>query len=285
MPRRFPPHAIDLGGVRITLLDGGALALDGGAMFGIIPKALWSRAVTADPENRIKLACNCLLVEMGARRVIVETGHGSKYGDKEQKIFAIDPTWWLVPALQDAGVDPATITDVVLTHLHFDHAGGLTWLEGERVMPSFPNAAVHVQEQELTDARANFGIMTATYRAPNLDPTMNWRPMTGEIEILPGVFALLSPGHTRGHHSIRIAGKDRDAVFCGDVMPTAAHVGAPYNMGYDLFPLDNRESKRRILATVAKTDAILVIGHEPNTPLVTVRPDGDWFRLEPLAGA
>lgn len=284
MGKRFSPSEFDLGGTRVTLLDAGGLLLDGGAMFGIIPKPLWTKSTSADDQNRIPLACNSLLIETAdGRRTLVETGHGPKYAEKEQRIFGIDPDWWIVPALRDAGVEPDSITDVVLTHLHFDHAGGLTWLDGERVAPSFPNARLHVQRLELDDARAGFGIMTATYRPANLDPALAWRPIEGECEILPGIHALLSPGHTRGHHSIRIVGRDRSAIYCGDVMPTAAHLGAPYNMAYDLFPIDNRDSKRRVLAAAAESDAILVIGHEPTTPLVTVRAEKDWFRLEPLA--
>lgn len=278
----------DLGDRTITLLSGGAVKLDGGAMFGIIPKALWSRTTPADEKNRIQLACNCLLVEQhgeSARRVIVETGHGAKYADKERKIFAIDAGHWLLNSLEEHGVDPASITDVVVSHLHFDHAGGLTREIDGKLAATFPNAKVHVQRQEYEHARANFGIMTATYRAENLTPidaADAWTLLDGEQPILDGIRALPTPGHTRGHQSIVIAGSERTAVFAGDVMPTRAHVGAPYNMGYDLFPLDNRESKNRLLARAAERDWLLVIDHEPQTPVMRVVREKNWFSLEPV---
>ncbi|RMF85571.1 MAG: MBL fold metallo-hydrolase, partial [Planctomycetota bacterium] len=285
------PQPIDLGGVRVRLLDGGPLKLDGGAMFGIIPKPVWSRSTPADADNRIQLACNCLLVEWEgetARRALIETGRGAKYREKEQSFFDINPESWLLPSMRRAEIDPLTITDVVLTHLHFDHAGGLTRYDGERLAPTFPNARVHVQERELDDARANFGIMTATYRPQNFNAITDagaWRPLSGAGEILPGIHTLPTPGHTRGHQTILVVGRDRTLAYTGDVMPTAAHVGAAYNMAYDLFPLDNRDSKRALLERAAREDWLLAFDHEPHTPIVRVRADGDWFGIEPRVDA
>jgi glyoxylase-like metal-dependent hydrolase (beta-lactamase superfamily II) len=279
----------DLGGCTVTLVSGGRLKLDGGAMFGLIPKALWSRSYAADEQNRILLACNCLLVEWSGasdRRVIIETGHGPKYDAKEQRIFAIDPARWLLPSLQALGVDPATITDVVVTHLHFDHAGGLTYEQDGRAVATFPRARVHVQRRELDDARAGFGIMTATYRQENyaaIDAAGAWRPLEGAVEIVPGVRALPTPGHTRGHHSIAVEGRERALVYGGDLMPTRHHLGAPYNMAYDLFPLDNRASKRQVLEWLAGRDGLIAIDHEVDTPVMSVRRKDDWFELLPAA--
>lgn len=283
-----PPRRFDLGGCVITLLNGGNLRLDGGAMFGIIPKPLWSRRAAPDDANRIPLACNCLLIELagpGARRALIETGHGGKYDAKEQGIFSIDPQRWLDTALHEVGVETTSIADVILTHLHFDHAGGLTRSDDGRLTPTLPKARVHVQRQEFDDARANFGVMHATYREENytpIDAANAWRLLDGDCEIIPGILARRTPGHTRGHQSILISGADRKAVFVGDVMPTAAHVGAPWNMGYDLLPLENRESKRSLLAQAAREEWLVIIDHEPTTPVVRVVADGAWFRLEPV---
>ncbi len=276
----------ELGGCRVTLVSGGSLKLDGGALFGLIPKALWSRGYPSDAENRIRLACNCLLVEWAGsdRRLLIETGHGAKYTPKEQAIFAIDPARWLLPSLQGLGVDPASITDVVVSHLHFDHAGGLTCEQAGCIVPTFPRARVHVQRKELEDARANFGIMTATYRAENWQPVEQAgavRVLDGGGQIVPGVEAVPTPGHTRGHHSIAVRGRERMLVFGGDLMPTRQHVGAPYNMAYDLFPLENRASKQNLLSWLADERALLAIDHELETPVVTVRRAGEWFELEP----
>lgn len=277
----------DLGGCTVTLISGGSLKLDGGAMFGLIPKPLWTRSCPPDDRNRIQLACNCLLVEWQHetdRRLVIETGHGPKYGDKEQRMFAIDPTRWLRPALLDLDVDPQSITDVVVSHLHFDHAGGLTWEQDGRLEPTFPTARVHAQRREFEDARANFGVMTATYREENFKPIADadaWNLLDGAVEIVPGVRAIPTPGHTRGHHSIVVEGRRRTLVFGGDLMPTRHHLGAPYNMSYDLFPLENRASKQELLGWLADRDGLLAIDHEVETPVVTVRRAGDWFELNP----
>jgi glyoxylase-like metal-dependent hydrolase (beta-lactamase superfamily II) len=297
MPSTYgPPRRVDLGGCTLTLIDGGRLRLDGGAMFGIIPRPLWSRTTPADDQHRIQLACNCLLVEFQhetARRVIIETGHGDKYTAKEQSQFNIDPRRWLLHGLHQAGVDPVGISDVILSHLHFDHAGGLTRRETEDAppAPTFPAARVHVQRREFDDARANFGIMTITYREENytpIDAAGAWNLLDGDEVIIPAprrglplIRALPTPGHTRGHQSIVIQGRDRTAVFAGDVMPTAAHLGAPYNMSYDLFPLDNRASKQSLLSAAAEQAWLVIIDHEPTTPLVSVVADRNWFTLRP----
>jgi glyoxylase-like metal-dependent hydrolase (beta-lactamase superfamily II) len=286
-PHSQSPTRFDLGGCTATLISGGSLRMDGGAMFGIIPKALWTRSTPADEQNRIEMACNCLLVEWQretARRVIVETGHGSKLGPKEQKIWAIDPQRWLLPSLQALNVDPASITDVVVSHLHFDHAGGLTCERDGRLAPCFPHARVHVQRQEYEDARDNFGITSTSYPRENLDPIDQagaWNLLDGEVEIIPGVRTILTPGHTRGHQAVLIAGRDRSLAFGGDTMPTVAHLGPAYNMSYDLSPLDNRASKYKLLQMLAQRESLLLIDHEPRTPAVAVRASGDWFELEP----
>lgn len=282
------PLEFDLGKCTVTLISGGGLKLDGGAMFGIIPKPLWQRHTPADDQNRIQLACNCLLVQWPGesdRRLIIETGHGPNYGEKEQEIFAINPSRWLRHGLQATGVDPETITDVVVTHLHFDHAGGLTHERDGRLVPTFPKAKVHVQRQEHDDARANFGIMKTTYREENfkpIDEAEAWRLHDGEAEIFAGIRPLLTPGHTRGHQSIIIKGSDRAGIFPGDVMPTAAHVGAPFNMSYDLFPIDNRESKNKYLKRAAEEDWLIFIDHEVETPVMQAVAEKGWYTLRPL---
>ncbi len=279
------PRRIPLGGCCATVLSAGALSLDGGAMFGIIPKPLWGKQVAADERNRIRLACNSVLLDFDdGRRMLIEAGHGAKFGDKEIEIYQLDTPGWVEPSLKRLGVDVASISDVVVTHLHFDHAGGLTRWAGPEAAPqqTFPRARVHVQQQELHDARANFGVMKTTYRSENLAPLDEadvWRTVEGEHEISPSVHVLPLPGHTRGHQGVVVRGSERTLCFPGDVLPTAAHLGDAYNMGYDLFPLDNQTSKRQLLTRAAEEDWLLVLGHEVTTPVVTVQVDGRWFGL------
>lgn len=280
---------IDLGGCSARLVSGGGLGLDGGAMFGIIPKPLWSRFTPADDANRIRLACNCLLVEFDGtdRRVLIETGHGPKYAEKEQKMFQIDPQRWVLPGLTSLGVDPASIMDVVLTHLHFDHAGGLTHTPSDATVLTFPHARVHVQRREFQDARANFGVMTNTYREENfapLDAADAWRLVDGDTEICAAqsgasIHVRHSIGHTRGHQSVLVRGRDRTLLYIGDVLPTQAHVGRPYNMAYDLLPLDNMLTKQRLLAQAVAEDWLILIGHEPARPLQRCVSAGAWYGL------
>lgn len=278
----------DLGGVRISVLDGGSLRLDGGAMFGIIPKPLWSRRTPSDEQNRISLACNCVFAEFEGsdRRLMVETGVGPKMSDKEQAFFAVDPSLWLGATLQQLDIPRNSITDIALTHLHFDHAGGLTYGSPEDAAPTFPRAKVHVQKRELEDARANFAIMTRSYNEENfapLDGCDAWRTLDGEQLIIPRVRALPSFGHTRGHQSILFEGKGRKALFIGDTLPTMAHIGAAYNMAFDLMPLENRDIKQKLLARAAEENWLLILPHEIATPVCEVRKDGDWFQLTPVA--
>lgn len=304
----FP--SIDLGDCLVTPFSAGTIKLDGGAMFGIIPKALWSRLYPADEHNRIHLACNSLLVEPrgSGRRIIVETGPGAKFSEKEQRLYGIDPSRWLLPSLRlsdqsaaggvpggwppalgarpPAGLDPGSITDVVLTHLHFDHAGGLTCVDGdERLQRTFPNAAVHVQRAEFDDARANHGIMTVTYREENFSPIDEaglWRLHDGDAQIAPCVRVAPAPGHTRGQQAVFIEGTARTLVYIGDVMPTRHHLGPAYNMAYDLYPLDNRATKERLLGWIADHAALLALDHDPDTPVVRVRRAGRWFELDAI---
>lgn len=277
----------DLGGVTISIVCGGRLKLDGGAMFGIIPKLLWARRVAVDDQNRIQLACNCILVEWdgpAGRKAIIETGHGPKFASKEQEIFAIDPANWLLPSLVARGIDPQGISDVILSHLHFDHAGGLTQRVDDSLVSTFPKAAVHAQRREFDDARRNFGIMKITYREENytpIDAADAWRLHENEGEIIPGIHAVRTPGHTHGHQSLLVRGRDRTAIFMGDVMPTRHHLGAPYNMGYDLLPVDNRDSKARILREAADQDSLVIIDHDSEHPVCRVARDREWYTLQP----
>ncbi len=239
-------------------------------MFGIIPKALWSKQVEVDQANRIPLAMSCFLVQSAGRRILVETGAGtkSKYDPKEQEIFKF-ADHWILDSLNAAGVDGEQIDVVVLTHLHFDHAGGGTMLDGRGgYQPTFPNARYVIQRGEWDDAVSGYAVMTGTYREENLAPlerTGVLHLIEGEAEIAPGVRVLPMPGHTRHQQGVWFTSADQRVLLPADLMPTAAHVGERYNMAYDLMPYENMRNKRRLLAEARTESFTLLLGQDPHS--------------------
>jgi glyoxylase-like metal-dependent hydrolase (beta-lactamase superfamily II) len=301
---------------RWRLLRAGPIKLDGGGMFGIIPRAIWSRLVTPDEQGRIPLAHNCLLLESPAgQRILIESGSGNKLDAKSKAIYGLSD-YTVIDALREIDCDCRQIVHAIVTHLHFDHAGGLTRFSGEgrrdgradgrAVEPSFPNATIHVQRGEWEDALINRSVMTRTYLPENLNPIEprlrllaspppfppGYVPRRDEepqsqaaqrqTEILPGIFALRVPGHTWGQQAICFTDeRGRKIVFTPDVMPTVHHLGAAYNLAYDVEPFISTVTRRWFLRAAAQNDWLLVLNHEPGDPLRRVREDGKgWFKLE-----
>ncbi|HUG41940.1 MAG TPA: MBL fold metallo-hydrolase [Longimicrobiales bacterium] len=268
-----------LGRFRIHALEAGLQRLDGGAMFGVVPKPLWERRIPADDHNRIPLALRCLLVETPDALVLVDTGAGNKDDEKFREIYGIEndgtPTR-LEDAIRDAGHDPADVDVLISTHLHFDHAGGNTVREPDgRIRPAFPRAKHYVQKGEFEFAHIRNERIRASYLGDNYDPVDEaglWTFVDGPAEILPGVEVIPTPGHTPHHQSVLLRSEDRAACFLADVMPTSAHLPLPWIMGYDLEPLVTLESKRELLATAREQDWLLVFEHDPVVP---------WGRLDP----
>jgi glyoxylase-like metal-dependent hydrolase (beta-lactamase superfamily II) len=381
---------------RWRLLRAGPLRLDGGSMFGVVPRVLWSNLSPPDEEGRIRLAHNCLLLEPiqehkvhppspgtpgeasgtgdcpragggegdsktrcsgdsdrevlarpahrvrqitltptlsrstgrggqnhtgGNDRVLIETGSGDKFDAKMRRIFGLSD-YSITDALREAGCRPEDLRHVIVSHLHFDHAGGLARRAGEGETPdwrppndpaapgvnrTFPNAEVIVQRREWEDATANNAVMTRTYLRENLEPIReqlrlidspppfaagSWpnkdepppQPLDARATpVLPGIDVFLIPGHTRGQQAIRFADeRGRTVVFTADILPTVHHVGAAYNMAYDVEPYLSTVNRRWLLDEAAKGDWLLVLDHEPDTPCVRVREDGKgWYELLP----
>ncbi len=266
-----------------TVLQAGALRLDGGGMFGVIPRALWSKVTSPDERHRIGLQTNCLLLESNGHRVLVETGCGDKWTEKQRDIFAIEERT-VVDALAEQNVHPEAIEHVLLTHLHFDHAGGLTHVDADGdCVRTFPHAEVHVQRSEWQDALAGKSTMTGTYLRSHLDPVQACVQLAeGECAVLPGISVVPVPGHTWGQQAVLVETVDGTVCFPGDVMPTRHHVGAPYSMGYDMMPYQNMQTKKWLLDRAVDESWTLVLDHEPDEPVVTVRRAGDWYELEPV---
>jgi glyoxylase-like metal-dependent hydrolase (beta-lactamase superfamily II) len=254
-------------------------------MFGVVPKTIWSRMAPPDDHNRIALQTNCLLLEGGAgRRVVIETGFGGKWPDKERGFYDLERRT-IEDALAEADVDPAGIDLVVVTHLHFDHAAGLTRLDGDRLVATFPNAEILVQRQEWEDARANRSTMTKTYLASHLEPIADRvRLADGAEEVAPGLLVWPMPGHTWGQQAVRFDDGAGVVCFPADVMPTVNHVHASFSMGYDMMPHENMRSKLALLQRAAAGNWRLVLDHEPGNPVVRVEADvaqSGRYRLMP----
>ena len=247
-----------------TLLDAGQFRLDGGSMFGVVPKALWSKLVKPDSQNRIPEACNCVLLEKENERVLIETGFGGEWSEKEVDMFGMNRVT-VLDALKENNIEPSSIGTVILSHLHFDHAAGVALL---------PNAKVVVQEQEWEDANNNRSTMNRTYLPRVLDSIRNRIELVnGNTTICGDIQLTVRKGHTWGLQTIEFQDNEGTVCFCSDVMPTCNHVGLAYSMGYDMLPWDNSQTKMKLLEEVYANEWRMVLYHEPNTPVVTVSKD------------
>lgn len=316
---------------RWQLLRAGTFKLDGGSMFGLVPRVVWSKTVPTDDKGRIQVQHNCLLLEpvgtplsgqpAAPRRALIETGSGDKLDPKSREIFDLEDRS-ILDALAEAECPPEDIELVTVSHLHFDHAGGLTRLPrpGETpdwtgpgssgvhgVKRSFPKATIHVQRREWEDALANRSVMTRTYFRDHLEPVAaqlvlhdSPRPfVTGttpqkdelpsipvdyrETQIAPGIGVFLVPGHTWGQQATKFEDdRGNTVVFVPDVMPTVNHLGAAYNLGYDVEPYTSMITRHWLLEEAAQRDWLLVLDHEPGDPCVRVRPNArGWYDLLP----
>jgi len=288
------PRTLRLGDVRLDLLDDGEFRLDGGAMFRVVPKVLWERTCPPDERNRIRLAMRPLLVRVpvsgapGRERVIlVDCGIGAERRDaKMTDQLAIAPGVGLEASLAALGLGPGDVDLVVLTHLHFDHAGGLVRPDsdgGERLR--FPNARVIAQRLELEDSRDDCPLCRASYRA---DDTRAVREagllelVAGDGEVAPGVRVEVTGGHTRAHQLVRIEAGGEAVVFWGDLIPTAAHLRPHYVMALDLDPRQAWARKAALVPRAADEGWIGVFYHDLHTPLGRVLRDGRGYRVEPV---
>ena len=256
-----------LGAFDIYAVTDGRFRLDGGAMFGVVPKALWQKCCPADELNRIPLHLNCLLIRAHGKHVLVDTGLGDKEDAKFQAMFAVERTPSLRDSLQLYGLTPNDIHLVINTHLHFDHAGGNTVTNGHgALLPAFPKATYYVQQGEYDDATAANERTRASYRQNNFTPVAQlnqWELIQGDTQLLPGITTMVTAGHTRFHQSVKVESEGRVAFFLGDLIPTVSHLPLPYIMGYDLDPLRTLDTKRRVLDQAFAEDWLLLFEHDP----------------------
>jgi len=273
-------------GLTVRAVHAGRVWLDGGAMFGVVPKPLWSRKTDADDRNRIPLATRCLLVEAGGRRMLVDTGVGTKEDEKFEDIYGVesgpppgsDADSRLEASLAEMGVAREDVDLVLSTHLHFDHAGGNTVVAGEdEFRPAFPNATYLIRRGEWEFAHRDNERIQASYLQHNFDPLRRAGMvefLEGDEEVLPGVRTVRTPGHTPHHQSVIFEAGDETLCYLADLVPTAAHVPLPWIMGYDVEPLVTLESKRKLLTRAAEERWTLIFEHDPEVAAGRAVPSG-----------
>jgi glyoxylase-like metal-dependent hydrolase (beta-lactamase superfamily II) len=283
MARADARPASAVGGAQVTILSDGTIALDGGALFGVVPRVVWEKRDPPDERNRVTLGLNVALIESEGKRVLVDTGMGDRWGEKEVRMYRIDRSTTLIGGLRARGLSPDDIDVVVNTHLHFDHAGGNTRYGGGRVVPTFPRARYVVQRGEWEDARHPHERSRASYRDDDFLPLAEAGQLDlidGEVEVAPRVRAVRVGGHTT-HHQMVVVGEGSDTlVVPTDLLPTVSHLPLPFVMGYDLFPVATMEAKRALLSAAADGGWRVVFYHDARTPLGRVRREGDGFTLE-----
>ncbi|UCG43641.1 MAG: MBL fold metallo-hydrolase [candidate division WOR-3 bacterium] len=276
-----------IGDCELRSLSDGFFGLDGGAMFGVIPRVLWQQTNPPDPNNRIRLALRPLLITTPKDRILVDTGVGRKYGDRFNRMFNVDDSDELTRSLGRQGLRPEEITVVVHTHLHFDHAGGTTELDHSgKPVPRFPNARHLVQADEWHDATHPNPRTQGSYRGEDYMPVAEAglvERVEGDTDLGSGVTLVKTGGHTRGHQIVLVQGPDRTAVYWSDLIPTCSHVRIPYIMGYDLYPLKTMEQKERLVARAAAERWVCFFEHDPDTTAALIEADGDAFAVRPVS--
>ena len=282
-------ETLTLGALKIHAIQGGAQALDGGAMFGVVPKPLWERVIPADARNRIPLGMRCLLVEHDVGLVLIDNGAGNKETEKFLEIYGIenggaDGRTLIEDGIKSLGHRLEDVALVIDTHLHFDHAGGNTFRDRDgRILPAFPKARYIVQRGEYEWARRPNERTAASYFPHNFEPIKErglFDFVEGDREVVSGIHVRRTPGHTPHHQSVLLESGGERAFYPADLVPTSAHLPLPWIMGYDVEPLVTLETKRTYLRQAAEEKWLVVFEHDASVAWGRVVYDGKSYRLE-----
>lgn len=273
-----------IGGYEVVSLETGHFSLDGGAMFGVVPWVFWSRTNPPDARQRIKLAARCWLVRGHGRNILVDNGNGTKWNQKLKDIYKLDnASADLDSSLRNLGLTPHDITDVILTHLHFDHAGGSTAIVDGKIVPAFPRAKYYVQKNHWDLSQNPTEKDRGSFMRDDFVPLMEHGVLElvdGEFEIFPGIELLVCNGHTNAQQLPKISDGRTTMLFCCDLIPTVSHLPWPYVMAYDVRPLVTIEEKKRILSRAYEERWTLFLEHDPVTEAITLKSVEKGFAVD-----
>ena len=271
------------GNFELHLVSDGGFKLDGGAMFGVIPKVLWQKTNPPNEFNRIALGLNCLLIKSQNEIILFDTGIGNLYDDKFAQIFEIDKSTSLLRELKGLAIGREDVTRVVLTHLHFDHCGGNCMRdESGKLVPTFPNATYYFQKGEFEYAQAPDSRSKGSYLPQNWQPVVDsgqLQLLDGNEEIVSGIEVLVTGGHTRDHQVIKIKDNNKTSCFLADLVPTDSHLRTPYVMGYDLYPKTTMEVKENVLQQALAENWLLLFEHAPQMKAVYLLEEAGKLKL------
>lgn len=256
------------GPYEIETIETGYVSLDGGAMFGVVPKTLWSKTNPADDLNRILLAMRLMLIRSKDKVIITDTGVGTKMNEKLSKIYNVDHTKYdLINSLKAKNINPEDVTDVIITHMHFDHIGGATWYDDKgELQLTFPNATHHVQKKHWEWALNPSEKDGASFMKENFVPIKEHDRINiidGPGELFPGIFLNIVNGHTPAMQMVRIKNGDETILYCTDLIPMSSHIPLPYIMGYDVRPMSTLAEKKEILPLAVEGNWTLIFEHDP----------------------
>jgi len=284
---------LKIGRYEICPLPTGVFGLDGGAMFGTVPKVLWEKSNPPDEKNRIPMEARALLLKSADCNVVIDCGngldfilkYGEKLGTKFAEMYNIDPEGpSLKKSLAAHGLVPEQIHHVILTHLHFDHAGGATMEKDGRLVPTFSKAQYYVQKKNLETAQKPNLRERASYFPANFQPLLDAGVLNllegDKTELLPGISVYVSNGHTQGQQVVKISDGSQTLLYCADLIPTSSHVRLPWVMGYDLNPLLLMEEKQRFLGQAADENWYLYFEHDPYCDAATVQRNQSDFQVK-----
>ena len=272
-----------VGKYKLSIIESGSFGLDGGAMFGIIPKPLWQKTNLADDANRVRLTTRNLLLESDSKKILIDTGMGDKWDDKSKNIYAVDEKLSMDSALSGKGLKSDEITDVILTHLHFDHTGGSTIKVNGKLQPAFPNAKYYVQKQNFEWAVNPSDRDKGSYIKENFQPLME----EGVLHLIDGnknfddeIEFFVINGHTFGQQMVKISDGKNTFIFCSDLIPFYSHIPLHYIMGYDLQPLVTLQEKKKYLKIAVEENWKLFFGHDPEIAFATVKKFGEGYLVD-----